>query len=90
MRDCLTNSIEARTQDEVLIPSINNKMRSTTPVDKDPNYERRRRGGCEIESWKIQSCAMTQRQQERQEYSTSTVMYGSLQGTVVVRTRPST
>jgi hypothetical protein len=32
MTDCLTNSIEARTQDEVLIPSIHNKMGGTTLV----------------------------------------------------------
>jgi hypothetical protein len=66
------------------------KVKHNTCCHKAPNYERRRREGSEIERWKIQSCAMTQRQQERHEYSTGTVLYRSLQGTVVVQTRPST
>ncbi len=89
MTDCVTNSIEARTQDEVLILSTT-KVKHNTCCHNAPNYERRRREGSEIERWKIQSCAMTQQQQERHEYSTGTVLYGSLQGTVVVRTCPST
>ena len=66
------------------------KVKHNTCRHKAPNYERRRREGSEIERWKIQSCAMTQQQQERHEYSTGTVLYGSLQGTVVVQTCPNT
>jgi hypothetical protein len=39
-------------------------VKHNTCRHKAPNYERRRRGGSEIESQKMQSCTMTQRKQK--------------------------
>jgi hypothetical protein len=84
LNDRLPFTLNQSTQARWSTYSVNAQqyVKHNTCSHKAPNYERRRRGGSEIESQKIQSCTMKhQKQKTWVQYILE--LYGNLQGTVM-------